>query len=149
MGATAARRFTAHAAWRAMETAIDEHGAPRQLISDNGLQFKSGKGHKPVYFQERLAALGIAQLSSRPRHPQTCRKLERYHCTFKEFYADHGPAHTVEELQQLCDAFRWQSRYAGDLGVSAGSSYRAGGPSNREVRDVRSLPGPQRVCRRP
>ena len=99
IGATAARRFTAHAAWRAMETAIDEHGAPRQPISDNGLQFKSGKGHKPVYFQERLAALGVAQLSSRPRHPQTCGKLERYRRTFKEFYADQGPAYT---------AFRWQ-----------------------------------------
>ncbi|MCK8675173.1 DDE-type integrase/transposase/recombinase [Rhodococcus sp. HM1] len=82
IGATAARRFTAHAARRAMETAIDEHGAPRQLIGDNGRQFKSGKGHKPVYFQERLAALGIAQLSSRPRHPQTCGKLEHYHRTF-------------------------------------------------------------------
>ncbi|MDJ0441441.1 DDE-type integrase/transposase/recombinase [Rhodococcus qingshengii] len=107
IGATATRRFTARSAWRAMETAIDEHGAPRQLISDNGMQFKSGKGEKPVFFQERLTALGITQLSSRPRHPQTCGKLERYHRTFKEFYADHGPAVDVDALQRLCDEFRW------------------------------------------
>ncbi|MCD2158404.1 transposase, partial [Rhodococcus cerastii] len=33
--------------------------------------------------------------------------LERYHRTFKEYYADHGPAATVDELQVLCDRFRW------------------------------------------
>ena len=107
IGATAVRQFTVHAAWKAMETAIAEHGAPRQLISDNGLQFKSRKGQKPVFFQERLTALNIHQLNSRPRHPQTCGKLERYHRTFKEFYADNGPATTIDELQQLCDQFRW------------------------------------------
>ena len=107
IGAHAVRRFTAQAAWTAMETAVLEHGAPRQLISDNGLQFRSRKGHKPVHFQERLAALGVSQLNSRPRHPQTCGKLERYHRTFKEYYADHGPAPTIEALQHLCDAFRW------------------------------------------
>jgi transposase InsO family protein len=107
IGATAVRRFTVHAAWKAMDTAITEHGVPRQLISDNGLQFKSRKGQKPVFFQERLAALNIHQLNSRPRHPQTCGKLERYHRTFKEFYADNGPAATIEELQELCDGFRW------------------------------------------
>jgi len=85
IGATAIRPFTVHAAWKAMETAINEYGAPRQLISDNGLQFKSRKGHKPVYFQERLTALNIHQLNSRPRHPQTCGTLELYHRTFKEF----------------------------------------------------------------
>ncbi|QGS24518.1 IS3 family transposase [Gordonia bronchialis] len=41
------------------------------------------------------------------------------------------------------------SRYAGDLGVSAGDSYRAGGPSTREVRGVRSLSGARRKYRRP
>lgn len=107
IGATAARRFTATAAWRAMETAIGEHGAPRQLISDNGTQFISRDGHQPVHFQQRLAAMGIRQLSSRPAHPQTCGKLERYHRTFKDFYADHGPAATIEELQALSDQFRW------------------------------------------
>ncbi|MCD2158033.1 DDE-type integrase/transposase/recombinase, partial [Rhodococcus cerastii] len=63
IGATAVRRFTVQAAWSAMETAVTEHGAPRQLISDNGLQFTSRKGQKPVYFQDRLAALGVKQLS--------------------------------------------------------------------------------------
>lgn len=82
IGATAVRRFTVHAAWKAMETAIAEHGAPRQLISDNGLQFKSRKGYKPVFFQERLTALNVQQLNSRPWHPQTCGKLERYQRTF-------------------------------------------------------------------
>lgn len=70
IGATATRRFPVLAAWRAMETAIAEHGAPRQLISDNGLQFISRDGHNPVHFQQRLAAMGIKQLKSRPRHPQ-------------------------------------------------------------------------------
>jgi transposase InsO family protein len=108
IGATASRRFTATTAWRAMEAAIAEHGAPRQLISDNGVQFISRDGHKPVHFQQRLAAMGIGQLSSRPAHPQTCGKLERYHRTFKDYYADHGPAATIDELQALCDRFRWQ-----------------------------------------
>jgi len=66
IGATAVRRFTVHAAWKAMDTAITEHGVPRRLISDKGLQFKSRKGQKPVFFQERLAALNIHQLNSRP-----------------------------------------------------------------------------------
>jgi hypothetical protein len=44
-------------------------------------QFISRDGHEAVHFQQRLAAVGIRQLSSRPAHPQTCGKLERYHRT--------------------------------------------------------------------
>jgi transposase InsO family protein len=58
--ATATEKFTVLAARRAMETAISEHGAPRLLISDNGLQFISRDGHKPVHFQQRLAAMGTS-----------------------------------------------------------------------------------------
>jgi hypothetical protein len=59
----------------------------------------SRNAHKPVHSQQRLVAMGIKQLRSRPRHPQTCGKLERYHRTFKEFYADEGPTASIDELQ--------------------------------------------------
>jgi transposase InsO family protein len=101
IGAIATGRFTALATWRAIETAITEHGAPRQLISDNGTQFISRDGHKAVYFQQRLVAMGIRQLNSRPAHPQTCGKLERYHRTFKDFYGvifEASPAPSVSLL---------------------------------------------------
>lgn len=66
IGATAVRRFTVYAAWKAMETTIAEHGSLRQLISDNGLQFKSHKGQKLAFFQKCLIALNIHRLNSRP-----------------------------------------------------------------------------------
>jgi hypothetical protein len=102
--ATAARRLTATAAWRAIERAIAEHGAPRQLISDNGIQSSPAAAISRCTSKQRLAAMGIRQLSSRPAHPQTCGNLERYHRTFKDFYAD--PANTIDERQALCDRFR-------------------------------------------
>ena len=55
--------------------------------------------------------MGITQLSSRPRHRQTCGKLERYHRTFKEFYSDHGPAVDIGDLHRICDEFRWYYNY--------------------------------------
>lgn len=45
IGAYTVRRFTVNAAWTEMEKAAIEHGAPRQLISFNGLQFRSRTGH--------------------------------------------------------------------------------------------------------
>jgi transposase InsO family protein len=107
IAAHACRSATTTAAWRTVEQAIAEHGAPRQLISDNGLSFTGRRHGRTVRFERQLKALGVQQLTAKPRHPQTCGKLERYHRTFKEYYADHGPADSIESLQQLLDAFRW------------------------------------------
>jgi hypothetical protein len=50
--------------------------------------------------------LGIKDINSRPYHPQTCGKVERFHQPEKKWLAKQDPAATVEELQAQLDTFR-------------------------------------------
>ncbi len=107
IAARACRSATTTEAWACMDAAIRGHGAPRQVISDNGLSFTGRRHHREVLFERNLRALGIQPLTSKPRHPQTCGKLERFHQTLKEWLADQPAPTTMVELQALLDAFRW------------------------------------------
>lgn len=107
IAARACKQATTVVAWDCMDEAIRLHGAPRQVISDNGLSFTGRRHKREVLFEKNLKALGIQPLTSKPRHPQTCGKLERFHQTLKEWLADQPPARTLEDLQLLLDEFRW------------------------------------------
>jgi transposase InsO family protein len=95
-------------AWRCFEWAVARYGVPAQVLSDNGTCFTGRLMHEPVLvaFERRLAALGVALVHSRPYHPQTVGKLERFHRTQKEWLAEHPRAETTEALQTLFDRFR-------------------------------------------
>ena len=57
-------------------------------------------------FQAELRDLGVVQKYSRPNHPTTCRKVERFHQTLKKWLqAQPQQPQTVAELQTLCDTF--------------------------------------------
>jgi hypothetical protein len=64
----------------------------RQAISHNGLAFTGSRHRRQVLFERNLIVLGVQALTSRPTHPQTHEKLECYHQTFEDWYADQGPA---------------------------------------------------------
>ena len=55
--------------------------------------------------ETELLALGIAFKHSRPYHPQTCGKVERFHQTLKKFLATRRRARTVHALQKQLDEF--------------------------------------------
>jgi hypothetical protein len=59
-----------------------------------------------VVFERRVRSLGVILINSRPDHPETLGKLERFHKTLKEWLADEGPARDLAHLQQLLDRFR-------------------------------------------
>ena len=50
-------------------------------------------------------ALEIEQKHSRPNHPTTCGKVERFHQTVKRWLAAQPPAATIDELQAHLDRF--------------------------------------------
>jgi len=56
--------------------AIEKHGLPKEVLSDNGRQYYSWRGRSQ--FSEMLTRLGIRHIRSRPYHPQTCGKIESF-----------------------------------------------------------------------
>lgn len=84
----------------------DQHGLPASLLSDNGAVFTAAprRGGRCA-LEIELAALGIEHARSRPYHPQTCGKVERFHQTLKRWLAHHDPADGLAELQTQLNAF--------------------------------------------
>jgi hypothetical protein len=85
---------------------MKRYGLPTQVLSDNGTCFTGRLIGGEVEFERRLHGLGIATIHSRPYHPQTCGKLERFHRTMKEWLAERSRATSIEQLQELLDSFR-------------------------------------------
>lgn len=86
-------------AWDAFVEAVAVYGIPASLLSDNGPPFTSD------LFTGNLTALGVTTTNSRPFHPQTCGKVERFHQTLKKWLRARPKPGTVAELQVLLDTF--------------------------------------------
>ncbi len=55
--------------------------------------------------EHELFALGIGSKHSRPYHPQTCGKVERFHQTMKKFLCAQEGLETSKQLQRAIDRF--------------------------------------------
>jgi transposase InsO family protein len=80
-------------------------GYPASLLTDNGAVFTGAPRGGKVLLESELERLGIVSKNSRPYHPQTCGKVERFHQTQKKFLAKQSPAGSIEELQHQLDIF--------------------------------------------
>ncbi len=80
-------------------------GLPAALLSDNGCVYTAGYRYGYSAMESELFHLGIDFKHSRPYHPQTCGKVERFHQTLKRFLNKQPQAVTIEELQAQVDAF--------------------------------------------
>lgn len=140
LGLRVATGPTGEAAWACFEWAVSRYGLPAQVLSDNGLCFTGRLHGATVEFERRLEALGIKFLHSRPYHPQTLGKLERFHRTMKEWLADRPMAASVDELQAVLDEFRRhyndERPHQGIADATPTERYRASPPPTAP------LPGP-------
>lgn len=106
VAALAAGSDTAANAWAAFCRAAQANGVPAKVLSDNGASFSGAATRTgPGEFEIKLAALGVIKANSRPYHPQTCGKLERFHQTLKKWLRRQPRARSLPELQRQLDTF--------------------------------------------
>jgi transposase InsO family protein len=98
-------RATAAEALAVFLQAGERWGLPAALLTDNGCVYTTWHRGGPNVMQTELLALGIEFRHSRPYHPQTCGKVERFHQTMKGFLAKQDPAASIAELQVQVDRF--------------------------------------------
>jgi transposase InsO family protein len=103
-------RVTARIVADTFTEAAGQHGYPASTLTDNGMvytvRFAGGRGGRSM-LENELRRLGIVQKNSRPNHPTTCGKVERFQQTMKNWLrAQPVQPTTLADLQALLDTFQ-------------------------------------------
>ena len=80
-------------------------GYPASVLTDNAAVFNAAARKGTNAFETELEEMGIVYKHSRPYHPQTCGKIERWHQTLKRFLIKQRRARSLVELQAQLDRF--------------------------------------------
>jgi transposase InsO family protein len=106
---SAHRRITTPIVLAAFRETAGQHGIPASTLTDNGMvyttRYAGGRGGRNA-FETQLRRWHVTQKNSRPNHPTTCGKVERFQQTLKKsLRAQPRQPKTIAELQTLIDGF--------------------------------------------
>jgi transposase InsO family protein len=105
VGSRVVRTATSPKVLEAFQEAGARWGFPAALLTDNGCVYTTWHRGGPNVMQTELLAQGIDYRHSRPYHPQTCGKVERFHQTMKAFLAKQPAVARTSQLQVQIDRF--------------------------------------------
>ena len=109
LSVTAHARISGPIVLASFRKAAAQHGIPAATLTDNGMvfttRFAGGRGGRSS-LEHELRRLHVTQKNSRPNHPSTCGKVERFQQTGKKWLRAQPiqPA-TLDQLQALLDTF--------------------------------------------
>ena len=92
-----------------LELTFRRYGLPEALFVDNGKPWGDSSGQRWTRFAVWLLKLGVAVLHSRPYHPQSRGKNERFHRTLNDEVFALRRFRNLDEVQCAFDA--WRSIY--------------------------------------
>jgi transposase InsO family protein len=106
---TAHRRITGPIVLTSFRASVQANGVPASTLTDNGMvfttRFAGGRGGRNS-LESELRRLHVEQKNSRPNHPTTCGKVERFQQTMKNWLrAQPQQPTSIAELQTLLDTF--------------------------------------------
>lgn len=94
-------------AWACLVKAMDRHGKPAIVLSDNGSAFSARRRKGGAYsdFEARLALIAVACKTGRSRHPQTQGKKEREWQTLIRWLNARPAAASKDELLMMIEGY--------------------------------------------
>ncbi|MGH3636655.1 MAG: IS481 family transposase [Mycobacterium sp.] len=106
---TAHVRVTGPVVLATFRATVATYGIPASTLTDNGMVFTTrlsgGRGGRNA-LEHELRRLHVTQKNSRPNHPTTCGKVERFQQTMKNWLrAQPDQPATLDDLQALLDRF--------------------------------------------
>ena len=105
VASVARRTFRSIDVVTAFHEAAARWGYPASFLSDNAAVFTAEPRNGVCVMESELARLAVVFKHSRPYHPQTCGKVERFHQTMKRHLRSRRPPRSIIELQARLDGF--------------------------------------------
>jgi transposase InsO family protein len=104
-------RATARPVCEALLQALNTHGVPEQILTDNGKVFTGRLGRRPanVLFDRICLNNGIRHILTAPYSPTTTGKIERLHKTMRKEFFSGNSFETIDEVQAGLDV--WVADY--------------------------------------
>jgi transposase InsO family protein len=103
------REQTAENVLEVLRGALVRFGAPKEILTDQGSQFKHWGGI--TQFEKLLKKLKVEHIKARSHHPQTCGKIEAFHKSIhrelidKEFFVTQEQA--VEKIARFIEHYNY------------------------------------------
>src|SRR4051794_15601783 len=146
VASVAAPAATTEAAWEIFSAAACRWGLPVRCLSDNALAFSGRLRGFEVAFEANLRAAGIKPVTSKPYHPQTCGKVERFQQTLKRWLRKRRRlAATIAELQADLDAFvDYYNHHRPHRGIGRVTPYERWSATTCAAPDGTPIPAPLR-----
>ncbi len=117
------------------EVAVANFGAPKEVLTDNGTQYKTWRGTSE--FTKLLDRRGIRHTVASPRHPRTLGKAERLWGTLWREFLERAIFQGIEDARRrigwFLDHYNFQRPHQGIEGAVPADRYFAAAPQVRET----------------
>lgn len=119
------REQTADNVLEVLRVALAKHGAPSEVLTDQGAQFKHWNGI--TQFEKLLGKLNVHHIKARSHHPQTCGKIEAFHKTIhrelidKEFFISQEQA--AEKISRFVEHYNYARPHSALNGYTPSDKY--------------------------
>ena len=118
-----------------VEAAIANFGAPEEILTDNGTQYHTWRGKSA--FRKLMERRGIQQIVSRPRHPQTLGKVERFWGTLWRECLEQAIFTGLDDARRrialFVDHYNFQRPHSGIDGLVPADRFFAAAPQVQET----------------